>query len=169
MRKALVAVVAAAVVAIGLGSRGSAGGEPPTGGKPASVKTQTVDYRDGDVACKGYLAYDPTISSLQPVVLVVGDWMGLNDFARKTAGRMVAWGYAGFAVDMYGGGKVAADPQEAGKLAGQFRGENRGAGRQRARAAFDTLKTFPFLDANKVAALGFCFGGTIALELAWSG
>src|SRR5262245_52503186 len=173
MRNVLFTVSAAALVAgaIGLAARGSAGDEPPTGGKPraGSIKKQVVEYTDGDVACKGYLAYDPTLSSLRPVVLVVGDWFGLGDHAKQTAEKMVEWGYAGFAVDMYGEGKVAASPDEAGKLAGQFRGANRMAGRQRAAAALEALKAYPFLDQGKVAVLGFCFGGTIALELAWSG
>ena len=111
MRKVVMASVAVAAT-VGLGMRGGVGEEPPAGGakRGSAPKTQTVDYKDGDVACKGYLAYDETRSALQPVVLVVGDWFGLNDFAKQTAEKMVAWGYAGFAVDMYGGATVAADP-----------------------------------------------------------
>jgi dienelactone hydrolase len=169
MQKTLMASVAA-VVAVGFAMRGGVGEPPAAGGnKAASVKMQAVDYKDGDVACQGFLAYDPTRSARQPVVLVIGDWFGLTDFAKHAAEQMGAWGYAGFAVDMYGGAKVTTDPAEAGKLASQFRGENRAVGRKRARAALDALKAFPFLDLNKTAAMGFCFGGSMSLELAYSG
>jgi dienelactone hydrolase len=171
MRKVIFTASAVALVAAALGARGWAGDEPPSAGKGRAgrMETRVIEYKDGDVVCRGYLAHDPTLNSLRPVVLVVGDWFGLGDFAKKTAERMVEWGYAGFAVDMYGEGKLASGPEEAGKLAGQFRGDKREVGRKRARAALEAIGSLPQLDTNKVAALGFCFGGTVSLELAWSG
>ena len=164
-------VVASVVtlVALGLLAPGWADEPKPTPKTDPHLKTHVTEYKDGDVACKGYLAFDPTISSLRPVVLVVHDWLGQGDFAKRTAEMMVEWGYVGFAVDMYGDAKLATDPKEAAGLAGQFRGENRAKGRARAKAALAALEQLPFADRSRVACLGFCFGGTISLELAWSG
>lgn len=145
--------------------------EPPAASPPASQRlvTKVVELKDGDVTLKGHLAYDPTISALRPAVLVIHDWWGQGAFAKETAEKMVAWGYVGFAVDMYGDARVVSTPQEAGALAGACRANGAEVGRRRVRLALEALKAYPFIDAGRSACLGFCFGGTMSLELAWSG
>ena len=171
MRTAIWATTAVAVVvtATVLAARGRADDAPKPAADP-HLKTEAFDYKDGDVVCKGYLAHDPTISSLRPAVLVVHDWFGQGEYARKFAERVASeWGYVALAVDMYGDGKVTADPKEAGALSNQFRGEGRLKGRARIDAAFQALAALPYVDHPRTACLGFCFGGTVALELAYTG
>lgn len=167
MRAVGLVVAVAAALSIGWAVRSAGAEDAPAA--PRRLETKVVETKDGDVTLKGYLAYDPTISALRPVVLVVHDWWGQGKLAKETAERMVEWGYVGFAVDMYGDAKLVDTPQEAGALAGACRAEGFAMGRRRAKAALEALKAFPFADSTRVAALGFCFGGTTALELAYSG
>jgi dienelactone hydrolase len=162
------AVVTAAVVAVALVGWAAARSEEE-GGAPGKITTKVVEYRDGEVTCKGWLAFDEAAKGPRPGVLVVHDWWGQGELARQTAERLAGWGYVGFAADMYGEAKLVNTPQEAGALAGKFRGEGRAAGRTRARAALDTLAAQAGVDRERLATLGFCFGGTVSLELAWSG
>jgi dienelactone hydrolase len=136
---------------------------------PASIVTRVVEYADGDAKLKGYVAYDERVSATRPGVLVVHDWWGQGTLAKATAERLAAWGYVGFAVDMYGDAFLTEDPEVAQTRAGQFRGEGREAGRRRATAGLEALKAIPQVDDERLATLGFCFGGTVSLELAWSG
>jgi len=101
-------------------------------------------------------------------VLVVHEWWGLNDFARERALKLAGLGYVALAADMYGGGDTARDREEAGKLAGAL--QNRpDLLRARAQAALGVLAADPLVDPKRLAAIGFCFGGTTVLELAYSG
>src|SRR3982751_6465958 len=86
----------------------------------AAVKTEVIDYKDGDVALQGYLAYDDSKTDARPGVLIVHEWWGHNAYARKRAEQLAEMGYVAFALDMYGTGVTAKTPEEAGKLAGQF-------------------------------------------------
>ena len=133
----------------------------------AKVVTKTVEYRQGETVMRGYLAYDDSSHELRPGVLVVHEWWGLNDYAKERARQLAELGYVALAADMYGGGIVATTAQEAGKLAGAVRGKP--VLRERAQAALDELKKSPLVDADRIAAIGFCFGGTAALELAYAG
>ena len=134
----------------------------------AQLYTATLDYKVNDTVCKGYLAYDAAIAAARPGVLVVHEWYGLNDFAKSRAEELARLGYVALAVDMYGDGKVGQTPQEAGALAGALK-NNRPLMRERINAALATLKAQPQTDAKRIAAIGYCFGGTVALELARSG
>jgi len=134
----------------------------------AKIKTETVEYKDGDVILKGFLAYNTDSSSKLPAVLIVHEWWGLNDYPKMRAQQLAELGYVAFAVDMYGDGKVAASNDEAGKLAGSIRGDIPKL-RNRINIALDWLKQNPHVDPDKIAAIGYCFGGTVALELARSG
>ncbi|HEY3398617.1 MAG TPA: dienelactone hydrolase family protein [Armatimonadota bacterium] len=139
----------------------------------AAIKTETVTYQAGDTVCQGYLADDDAGAGPRPGVLVFPEWWGVNDFPRERARQLAELGYVALVADMYGDGLVATDPAEAGKLAGQFRGAWDTGGRQlmreRAAAALAELVKNPRVDRQRVAAIGFCFGGTCALELAYSG
>lgn len=132
----------------------------------AKVVTKRVDYRHGDTTMHGYLAYDDHSDAVRPGVLVIHEWWGLNDYAKERARQLAELGYVALAADMYGSGTIATTREEAGKLAGSLRGKP--ALRERARAALNTLVSSPLVD-GRVAAIGFCFGGTAALELAYSG
>jgi dienelactone hydrolase len=134
----------------------------------AKVKSQLVEYKQGDTVLEGYLAYDDAASGKRPGVLVVHAWMGLDDNARKRADMLASLGYVAFAADIYGKGVRPKDRDEAGKLAGQFK-KDRALLRQRVAAGLAQLVGNPKVDASKTAAIGYCFGGTTVLELARSG
>lgn len=137
---------------------------------PAKVMEQAVDYIHEGVALQGYLAFDDAVAGPRPAVAVFHDWRGLGEQPRETARRLAALGYLGFAADMYGRGVLATDNAEAGRLAGAFKPEgNRTLMRRRAAEGLRQLLENPLVDQNKVAAMGYCFGGGVALELARSG
>jgi len=134
----------------------------------AKIKTQLVEYKDGTTVLEGYLAYDDAVKGKRPGVLVVHAWMGLDANAKKRADMLAELGYVAFAADIYGKGVRPKTPDEAGKLAGTYKG-NRKLLRERVQAGFDTLLKQANVDAMKTAAIGFCFGGTTAIELARNG
>jgi dienelactone hydrolase len=133
-----------------------------------AVKSEKVPYKDGPTALEGYLAYPANATGPRPLVLVVHEWWGLNDYAKGRARQLAELGYVAFAVDMYGKGVLATDAAGAGKLAGQFKSD-RPMARRRIIAALDAVRTNPRVDGQRVAAIGYCFGGTVVLELARSG
>jgi len=132
-----------------------------------AVVTREITYKIDTTAFRGFLAYDDAIKAKRPGILVVHEWWGLNDFTKSKAKDLAALGYVAFAADMYGNGITTTDPKMAGTLAGGVRGTPKM--RQRVKAAFDELLSLPQVDAARTAAIGFCFGGTAALELAYSG
>jgi dienelactone hydrolase len=134
----------------------------------ADVQTKKVAYKHGDLECQGYLAWDDTVKGPRPGVLVVHEWWGLNDYARSRAEQLAKLGYLAFAADMYGEGKVTEHPKEAGEMATKVRA-NVQDWRKRAATALDVLKAQPQCDKTKLAAIGYCFGGSTALQLAYSG
>lgn len=134
----------------------------------AAVKTETIKYQHGGVEYVGYLAYDDAVSGKRPGILVVHEWWGLNDYARERAEKLAGLGYVAFAADMYGGGKTVEHPKDAGEMAGKVRA-NVGEWRARAVAALDVLKARPECDSSKLAAIGYCFGGSTALQLGLAG
>lgn len=138
---------------------GTAGGE---------IQTATVEYRDGDAVLEGFLAWDDQAKTPSPGVLVVHEWWGLNDFVREKTRQLAQMGFVAFAADIYGQGNRAATSAEAAQLAGPFR-TDRALLRRRAQAGLDRLRSEQRVDASKLAAIGFCFGGTTVLELARGG
>lgn len=134
----------------------------------AAVQSKTIEYKDGDVVLEGYLAYDDSFQGKRPGVLVVHEFMGLGDYAKMRADQLAKLGYVAFALDMFGKGVRPKDRQEAGALAGKFY-KDRQLMRQRALAGLKQLQGFELTDASRMAAIGYCFGGSCALELARSG
>jgi dienelactone hydrolase len=134
----------------------------------AEVKTKVVDYTYDGTNLKGYLAWDDAVQGKRPGVLVVHEWWGLNDYARKRAEQLAGMGYVAFACDMYGEGKTTQHPQEAGQMAGEVR-KNLKTWQGRAQAGLKILQDNEMVDAKKVAAIGYCFGGSTALQLAYTG
>lgn len=136
----------------------------------AKVVEQAVDYTHDGVALQGFLAFDDATTAPRPAVAIFHDWRGLGDQPKETARRLAALGYLAFAADMYGKGVLAASNEEAGKLAGAFKpADNRTLMRRRAAEGLRQLLLNPLADQTKVAAMGYCFGGGVALELARSG
>jgi dienelactone hydrolase len=133
----------------------------------AKVTAQPVEYNHNGTVLEGYLAYDDAVKGKRPGVLVVHEWWGLNDYVRTRVSKLAELGYVAFALDMYGKGILTEDPQEAKKLSGHLSGQP--IMRQRARAGLDILKNNSQVDPTRIAAIGYCFGGTTVLELAYGG
>ncbi len=137
---------------------------------PAAIQTKTIEYEYNGVKLQGFLAYDDAIKVKQPAVLVFPEWWGLNDYAKGRVKQLAELGYVAFAADLYGDGKVidVAHPEDAQKMAASLRA-NVAAWRGRAAAALKVLTSQPNVDPTKVAAIGYCLGGSTALQLAYSG
>ena len=129
--------------------------------------TQSVEYRHGKARLEGYLAYDDAVKGRRPGVLIVHEWWGLNDYARQRARQMAELGYVAFALDMYGKGLATDDSAKARQLSAQFKGKP--LIRERAKAGLDVLAGHQLVDPKRIAAIGYCFGGTTVLGLAYSG
>lgn len=134
----------------------------------AAVQSKTIAYQAGSAACQGYLAWDDSQTGKRPGVLVVHEWWGLNDYARRRCDQLAALGYVAFACDMYGDGRTTEHPQDAGKFMAAVQA-NVQEWRRRAAAGLETLRQQPQCDPGRVAAIGYCFGGATALQLAYSG
>jgi dienelactone hydrolase len=135
---------------------------------PAGVQGETIDYRDGDVALQGYVAWDDAIQGRRPAVLVIHEWWGHNDYARRRARELAGLGYVAFALDMYGKGKSTTEAAVARKWSRPFY-QDLALGQRRARAGLEVLRKHRLADPTRVAAIGYCFGGSMALNLAYSG
>jgi len=134
----------------------------------AGVEGKPLHYKSGDTQLYGYIAVDGALSEKRPGVLVVHEWWGHNEYARKRARMLAEIGYVALAVDMYGDGKTADHPDDAGKFAGAVR-QNMDIARERFRAALDLLKKHPQIDPSRIGAIGYCFGGGIVLQMARDG
>jgi dienelactone hydrolase len=139
-----------------------------TGTTEAKMRTESPTYTSGGVTMRGYLAWDDGVKGKRPAVLVVHDWMGEGPFSRQKAEALAKLGYIGFAVDVYGEGVRPANAGEAAKAAGALKAD-RSLLRARMKAGLDYLLGNPLVDSKRVGVIGFCFGGTSALELARSG
>lgn len=135
----------------------------------AKIVTENVSYDHAGVKLAGYLAYDDAKTSRQPSpgILIVPEWWGVNDYVKGRAEKIAALGYVAFVADMYGDGVSTTDPKKAGELASAFYGKPLMA--ERARAGLDRLLSEKRVDAHRVAVIGYCFGGTTAQALAYSG
>jgi dienelactone hydrolase len=134
----------------------------------AKLVTQTVDYKQGDTMLEGFVAYDDATTGKRPGVLVVHQWLGLTDYEKHRAEVLARLGYVAFCADIYGKGVLPKDTSEAGALAGKYKSD-RQLLRARVTAGLETLRQQPFVNTNKIAAIGYCFGGTTVIELARSG
>jgi dienelactone hydrolase len=132
------------------------------------VEGKEVSYRAADTEMKGYLAYDKRVKGMRPGVLVVHEWWGHNEYARKRARMLAEMGYTALAVDMYGEGKKAMHPDDAGKFSSELM-KNFDTAKTRFMAAMEFLKKQPTVDPGRIAAIGYCFGGGIVLNMARQG
>ncbi len=134
----------------------------------AEVRTETVRYQDGDATLQGYLMWDDAIDGKRPGVIVVHEWWGLNDYARKRAEMLARLGYVAFAVDMYGKDKVTEHANEAKGWMKQISG-NIEHWQRRALLGLEQLRKHELVDDARVAAIGYCFGGATVMQMAYSG
>lgn len=133
-----------------------------------AIVSNTVAYMDGDVVLEAFFAFDDAISGRRPAVLINHTWAGRDNFVAEKAKKLAELGYVGFAVDMYGKGILGASPEQNMKLMQPFM-TDRGLLQQRMKAALAAVKLMPWVDDSKIAAIGFCFGGLCALDLARTG
>jgi dienelactone hydrolase len=126
---------------------------------------ENVTYTGDSVTMNGYVVYDENKEGIRPAVLVVHEWWGLNDYSKMRARELAKLGYIAMAIDMYGDGKQADNPEAAGKLATPFY-TNPQMAKTRFDAAMAKLKTYSQADGSKVAAIGYCFGGAQVLNMA---
>jgi dienelactone hydrolase len=131
----------------------------------AAVQGKEVSYQADGTTLKGYIAYDDAIKGKRPGVLVVHEWWGQNEYARRRTRMLAEQGYTALAVDMYGGGRVADNPDDARKLVTEVN-TNPSLAKARFEAAMQTLRKHRTVDANNIAAFGYCFGGAVALNMA---
>src|SRR5579864_2010448 len=125
----------------------------------AELKTESFDYKQGDTALEGYLAYDAALPGKHPGVLVVHDWMGQGPFSKSKADALAKLGYVAIAVDIYGKDVRPSNQREASEQAGKFKNDRKLL-RARMQAALDVLKARDNVDPSRIAAIGHCFGGT---------
>ncbi len=134
----------------------------------AKVVTKTVEYKDGNQTLAGYLAYDDSIQGKRPGVLVLHEWNGLGHYIQWRAREMARLGYVAFAADIYGKNVHPSNPDEFKKESGKYYAD-RPLMRSRVQAALSQLTQNPMVDTAKIAAIGYCFGGAVALELGRTG
>ncbi len=129
------------------------------------ISEENVTYKDDTVTLNGFIAYDQSTAARRPAVLVLPEWWGIVDYTKERAKQLAQLGYIAMAVDMYGNGKVANDPTEAGNMAMPFY-QNPQMAKQRVEAALNELKKHAQTDTSRIAAIGYCFGGSMVLNTA---
>jgi dienelactone hydrolase len=134
----------------------------------AAVQGKDVSYSAGGTTLKGYIAYDDALKGKRPGILVVHEWWGLNAYARERARMFAEQGYTAMALDMYGNGKQAHHPDDAQKFSSEV-SSNAALARERFDAAADLLRQQQTVDADRIAAVGYCFGGSVVLNMARAG
>lgn len=134
----------------------------------AAIKSEFVEYKQGETVLEGYLVYDDAIKGQRPGVLVIHQWLGLTDNEKMRANMLAELGYVAFAVDIYGKGIRPKESSAAGAEAGKYR-KDLPLFRERINAGLQVLLKNSKVDPKRVAAIGYCFGGGAALELARSG
>lgn len=134
----------------------------------AEVETREVTYKQGETELSGFFAWDAAAKGRQPGVIVVHEWWGHNQHARNQAIRLTKAGYVGFALDMYGKGKVTTHPSDAQAFAAEATKDPQIV-KARFLAALDLVRKDPHVDPQRIAAIGYCFGGGIVLAMARQG
>jgi dienelactone hydrolase len=134
----------------------------------AAIQSKTIDYQQGDTTLEGVLVWDDAVSGPRPGVLVVHQWLGLTDYEKHRAEMLAGLGYVAFCADVYGKGVRPKTVAEAGVEASKYKADRKLL-RARVNAGLEQLKKSELLDPKRVAAIGYCFGGTAVLELARSG
>ncbi|SDS51502.1 dienelactone hydrolase family protein [Pseudomonas oryzae] len=135
----------------------------------AAIQTREISYQSADgTRLLGYHTWDDTVQGPRPGVVVVHEWWGLNDYAKRRARDLAALGYSALAIDMYGGGRNTEHPEDA-KAFMQAATASAEVSRQRFLAGLDLLRQQPQTDPARLAAIGYCFGGRVVLDMARQG
>jgi dienelactone hydrolase len=134
----------------------------------AAIQEEAVTYKDGDTVMKGYIVYDDASKAKRPGIIVVHEWWGITKHVRDEARKFASEGYTAFIADMFGDGKTADNPKDAGALAGSVQ-KNPAAMQSRFNAAKDALAKHATVDASRIGAAGYCFGGSVVLDMARAG
>jgi len=135
---------------------------------PAAIQTKTVEYKQGDTTLAGVIVYDDAVKTPRPGVLIVHQWMGITEYEKTRATMLAKLGYVAFCADIYGKGVHPKDTKEAGAEATKYK-TDRALLRARVNAGLAEFKKSELVDQKRIAAIGYCFGGTTVLELARSG
>lgn len=135
---------------------------------PVEVVGKEISYESDSTVMNGYIAHNSVLEGRRPGIIVVHEWWGHDSFAREKADELAEMGYVALAVDMYGEGKQAEHPDEAMEFSGNVM-KNFDTAKQRFNAAMETLKESEYVDSDKISAIGFCFGGSVALAMANAG
>lgn len=131
----------------------------------SNVIGKEISYATEDTPLKGYISYDENKKGKRPGVIVVHEWWGHNEYTRERADMLAELGYVALAIDMYGNGKQAEHPKDAGKFSGMVM-QNIDVAKARFDAAMTVLKADPHVNADEIAAIGYCFGGSVVLTMA---
>ncbi len=134
----------------------------------AQIITEVVEYKYNDTILEGYLAFDKSVEGKRPAIIVFHEWTGINDYIRTRVEQLAGLGYIVFAGDIYGKGVRPSDRKEAGALSSKYK-NNIPLMRERAEKAYEYIQNHELSSEDKIAAIGYCFGGFVALELARSG
>lgn len=130
-----------------------------------NVLTNRIEYRVGDAIHQGYLAYDDEITVARPGIVLIHEWWGLNDYLIRRAHMLAELGYVALAIDMYGGGQIAENPDQAGALMNGVL-EDMESGTAALKTGYELLLAQPGVDPQRTAAIGYCFGGAMVLHMA---
>jgi dienelactone hydrolase len=133
--------------------------------KEPNIKEENITYSGNNTIMSGYVAYDGSKEGKRPAVLVIHEWWGLNDYPKMRARKLAELGYIAMAIDLFGNGKTADNPDDAGKLVAPFY-QNPQMTKARFDAAMSKLKTYSQVDTSNMAAVGYCFGGAMVLNMA---
>lgn len=129
------------------------------------LHTEAIGYEEDGTALRGYLAYDKSIQGKRAGVLVFPEWWGVNDYIKERTRKLAELGYVALAVDMYGGGRLAGNADEAASMMNSVLNDM-DTGTARIRSGYKCLKERPLVDSSKIGAIGYCFGGAMALHAA---
>jgi dienelactone hydrolase len=138
------------------------------GAARAEIKTEAVEYQQGDTKLQGFFAWDDAVKGKRPGVVVIHEWWGHNEHARNQAKRLAKAGFVGFALDMYGKGKVTTHPEDAQAFMKEATADA-GVMKARFEAAVERLKQHPMVNGDEIGAVGYCFGGAVALGMVDAG
>src|SRR5437764_3027579 len=134
----------------------------------AAIKEEPVTYKDGETTMKGFVVYDDAKKGKRPGIVLVHEWWGITKHIHNEARRFAREGYTAFIADMFGDGKTADNPKDAGALAGSVM-KNPKTMEARFNAAREQLAKHRTVDAKKIVAAGYCFGGTVLINMARAG
>jgi dienelactone hydrolase len=135
---------------------------------PAAIQTKTIEYKQGDTTLEGVLVWDDAIAGKRPGVLIIHQWLGITNYEKRRARMLAELGYVAFCADIYGKGVRPKDTKEAGAEATKYK-TDRALLRARVNAGLEEFQKCDLVDAKRVAAIGYCFGGTAVIELARNG